>query len=114
MLSNSHSIEHAFDDLYIEVGGVRVNICVSGSAELECDPGYGFVVKSITLDGTVPDKSKAASIFFGLQRKEAKVTIDANSDDNAAEFFGLLCDALYDDRGAQEAWQREIDEEEAA
>lgn len=116
MLSNSHSIEYAFDDLYIDVGGVRVNIYVSGSAELENDPGYGFFVRSITLNGDVPDQMPGAHVVSRFARKPAKVTLEANNlnaHTREPDLFAVLCDALYEDRGAKEAWQAEVEGEAA-
>lgn len=113
MLSSSHSIDYEFEDLYITIGGVRVNVYVSGSAELENDPGYTFVVKSITLDGTIKDRSQPVAMFLGAMRREATVTLPRpDKSDVSAEacMFRLLESGLNDDRGAIEAWQREVEE----
>ena len=107
MLSDSHSIEYDFE-LQPVIGGVRLDSYFYGTAELANDGEYGFFVKAIWLDGTMP--SPFAKGLGRRERKPATVKLDQASPLNSAiegHLFLLLRDALYEDEAAQEAWAAE-------
>lgn len=112
-ISDQHSIEYDFEELQPVIGGVRLDTYISGRAELASDPSYTFYVKSITLDGSVPDMAKRASMYFGRPRKPAKTTLYRRAaDDMSAEahLFRLIEAAIYEDAHAIAAWQAEVEE----
>ncbi|TDR27766.1 hypothetical protein [Aquamicrobium defluvii] len=112
-ISDQHSIEFEFKELQPSIGGVRLDIYISGVAELAADPGYQFYVKSIRLDGTTPDKFARPTLFGGRPRKAAITIINkpAKGDTSLeAQIFRWLESAIYDDELALRAWASEFEE----
>ena len=108
-LSDSHAIEHRFEDLSIEIAGVRIDTGICGTAILASDPGYEFFVASITLDGTTREpfpKSGRLSrdrIPAGLRLNEPP----AGDTSPNAVLFRILRDAIENSPEAVEAWRDE-------
>lgn len=112
-ISDHHSVEYDFEELQPVIGGVRLDTYISGRAELACDPGYSFYVRSITLDGTVKDMSRRSPLFGGEYRRDAKVTITTPADDDHSEdaaLFRLIAKVIDEDEKAHEAWRAEVEE----
>lgn len=108
-ISDQHSTDYEFADLQIEVGGVRLDSYIYGSAELASDPGYSFYVKSITLPGSTLEPFPKPG-RLSRDRIEASVTIKRPAPDDMTPYavlFRLLEAAIYSDRAASEAWADE-------
>ena len=72
MLSDSHSIEYDFE-LQPVIGGVRLDSYFYGTAELANDGEYGFFVKAIWLDGTMPSPfAKGLGSSFAAQQRDRR------------------------------------------
>jgi hypothetical protein len=108
-ISDQHSTDYGFSDLQIEVGGVRLDSYIYGSAELASDPGYTFYVKSITLPGSTLEPFPKPR-RLSRDRIEAKLTLtkpSATDVSTNAVLFRLLEAAIYSDPAASEAWADE-------
>lgn len=108
-ISDQHSIEYEFEELSPTVGGVCLDIYISGTAELANDPGYHFYVRSITLDGTMLETFRKPG---RLTRDRIKATVTLSrpqADDHSVEavLFRLIEAAIYEDECALEAWRME-------
>jgi len=110
-LADSHSIEYRFEDLAIEIAGVRIDTGICGTAVLTSDPGYTFAVTAITLDGTTlapfprPGRFWRYRIPAILRLKEPQI----GDTSPTADLFRILRDAIEADPGAMEVWQTEVD-----
>lgn len=105
-LADSHAIEFKFEDLAIEIAGVRIDTGICGTAVLAADPGYEFFVASITLDGTTFEPFPKP----GRLRREIIKTVlrldrpaDGDTSDNAA-LFRIVRDAIENSPEAFERW----------
>lgn len=111
-ISAQHSITYHFEDVRPTIGGVRLDNGFFGTAELASDPGYTFYVRSIVLNGTVPDKL-APRPMFGLRPRKNVVAVltKPKADDASPEavLFRLIEDAIYEDSDAAEVWQAEVE-----
>mgnify|MGYP006372460083 FL=1 len=99
--------EYPLEDLSITVGGIRIDTCFSGSAELAEDTGYEFYVKSILLDGR--QQNTLPSPFIPRRSwVDAKLLLErgAGSPEEQA-LFKLISDALYADEAACNHWRSE-------
>lgn len=108
-ISDQHSIEYQFEELRPTVGGVCLDIYISGAAELANDPDYQFFVRSITLDGTVLEAFRKPG---RLSRDRIKATVTLRrpvAGDHSVEavLFRLIEAAIYEDECALEAWRME-------
>lgn len=111
-ISDQHSITYRFEDVRPTIGGARLEHGFYGIAELVCDPGYTFYVRSIALNATSPDKSAPSSLFGGRPRKKVmSVLTRPRDDDKSAEavLFRLIESAIYEDSDAAEVWQSEVE-----
>lgn len=108
-LADSHSIEYRFEDLAIEVAGIRIDTGICGMAVLASDPGYEFFVASITLDGTTFEPFPKPG-RISRDRISAVLRLDRPADgdtsDNAA-LFRIVRDAIENSRDALERWRDE-------
>ena len=110
-LADSHSIEYRFEDLAIEIAGVRIDTGICGTAVIASDPGYEFFVAAITLDGTTlapfpkPGRLSRDRIPAILRLKEPQI----GDTSPTADLFRILRNAIENDPGAMEAWQAEVD-----
>lgn len=108
-LADSHAIEFKFEDLAIEVAGVRIDTGICGTATLASDPGYEFFVASITLDGTTFEPFPKPG-RISRDRISAVLRLDRPADgdtsDNAA-LFRIVRDAIENSRDALERWRDE-------
>lgn len=108
-LADSHAIEFKFEDIAIEIAGVRIDTGICGTAVLASDPGYEFFVASIALDGaTFEPFPKPGRI--SRDRISAVLRLDRPADgdtsDNAA-LFRIVRDAIENSRDALERWRDE-------
>lgn len=110
-LSDQHAVTYDFEELQPVIGGVRMDIYITGTAELAHDPSYGtFYVKSITLPGSVKDMMARPSLFGGRPRKPVPFTMLRRADHDSsleAHLFRLIEAAIYEDEKAIEAWNAE-------
>lgn len=111
-ISDQHSITYHFEDVRPTIGGVRLDNGFFGAAELSADPGYTFYVRSIVLNGTVPDKLARPTLFGGRPRKSVVAVLTRPAKDDTspeAVLFRLIEDAIYEDSDAAEVWQAEVE-----
>ena len=108
-LADSHSIEYRFEDLAIEVDGVRIDTGICGTAVLVSDPGYEFFVASVALDGTTFEPFPKPG-RISRDRISAVLRLDRPADgdtsDNAA-LFRIVRDAIENSPEALERWRNE-------
>lgn len=108
-LADSHSIEYRFEDLTIEIAGVRIDTGICGTAILASDPGYEFFVASITLDGTTFEPFPKPG-RISRDRISAVLRLDRPADgdtsDNAV-LFRIVRDAIENSPEALERWRAE-------
>lgn len=108
-LTDSHSIEYRFEDLAIEIAGVRIDTGICGMAVLASDPGYEFFVASITLDGTTFEPFPKPGRFWRY-RIPAVLRLDeppsGDTSQNAA-LFRIVRDAIENSPEALERWRTE-------
>lgn len=110
-LADSHSIEYRFEDLAIEIAGVRIDTGIRGTAVLVSNPSYTFFVASITLDGTTREPFPKPG-RISLDRIPTVLRLDEPPFDDIgprAILFRILRGAIEADPGAMEAWQAEVD-----
>lgn len=108
-LADSHAIEFKFEDLTIEIAGVRIDTGICGTAVLASDPSYTFFVASITLDGTTFEPFPKPG-RISRDRISAVLRLDRPADgdtsDNAA-LFRIVRDAIENSPDALERWRNE-------
>ena len=105
-LSDSHAIEFKFEDLTIEIAGVRIDTGICGTAVLASDPGYAFFVASITLDGTTFEPFPKPG-RISRDRISAVLRLDSPADgdvSNSAALFRIVRDAIENSPQALERW----------
>lgn len=109
-LSDSHAIEHRFEDISIEISGVRIDSGFCGTAILRADPGYEFYVSEITLNGRVREPFPKPG-RLSRDRIPAVLRLDdppiGDTSQNAV-LFRILRDAIENSPEAMEAWRDEV------
>jgi hypothetical protein len=108
-LSDSHAIEHRFDDLAIEIAGIRIDTGICGTAVLASDPGYEFFVASIVLDGTTFEHFPKPG-RLSRDRIPAVLRLDEPPSGDVSQnavLFRILRDAIENSPEAVEAWRDE-------
>ena len=111
-LSDTHTIEHDFSDLQPVIGGIRLDLYINGTAELENDPVQMFAVRSITIPGDVLDLSARPRLFGSRARKNVDCVLtrpEASDHSPEAVMFRLLETAIYEDQDAIDAWHSEME-----
>ena len=104
------STEYTFEDLSITVGGIRLDTCFSGSAELAEDTGYEFYVKWVMLEGReqVPTPNPFRPSLVSLKWVDAKLLLERGAGSPEEQMlFKLISDALYADEAACNHWRSE-------
>lgn len=108
-LADSHSIEFKFEDLAIEIAGIRIDTGICGTAVLANDPGYEFFVASITLGGTTFEPFPKPG-RISRDRISAVLRLDCPADDDTSDnaaLFRILRDAIENSPEALERWRDE-------
>ena len=108
-LADSHAIEFKFEDLTIEIAGVRIDTGICGTAVLVADPGYEFFVASVALDGTTFEPFPKPG-RISRDRISAVLRLDRPADgdtSNSAALFRIVRDAIENSPEALERWRAE-------
>lgn len=108
-LADSHAIDFKFEDLTIEIAGVRIDTGICGTAVIASDPGYEFFVASIALDGTTFEPfPKPGRLRREIIKTVLRLDRPADGDvSNNAALFRIVRDAIENSRDALERWRAE-------
>lgn len=106
-LSDSHSIQHSFEELEVEEDGFSFG-CFSGTAELASNGDGDFYVKHIILDVVKRVQRVPGGVKWPVQTSMNLPRISNETRTFKAHLFRKIETALYANDAAKEAWASEI------